>query len=407
MIYHQNLFPQHYFKRLWIFFIFSYLAAFSIPYGKEIEETLPFTKSSDDTSWFSFDLNWLCCSKRPPVMDYEASYTKGLQNKLSNLPKDIWLIIIKYGMEDFYFLRNLQLTHRFFEPFFHDIYTNQRLKISPVYCGTYEERFNEVVDKINNHDSPLQFLQLTFILSGKYSCLGNHIDEATKAFVKTIGDLQQLRHLCIAEWLKNNYRVTSTLTEYADCLSHLTAHLTRLSLFGILGGPEEEINKLGEVLGKNKTIKTLDLIHCNLNSFPFFDELSKNQTITKLNIHGSREKFISYFFIQLGINNNSTLKILYADQCGICKESISISEQLSINTSLIYLSLRGNDIESMWSIENYLPYYVKALRQNQTLKAINLYNNGWAECDKKLVEKETKGRIIFDEYTPDYALVSL
>jgi hypothetical protein len=111
--------------------------------------------------------------------------------------------------------------------------------------------------------------------------------------------------------------------------------------FGELDG--FSVRSLSTILTQNPKIRDLDLTDTlGANSAPFFEQLSKNTTVTSLSLYASRLDSTSVISaLSEVLKNNTTLRSLRCEKCCI---GPSLASSLTFNTTLTSLNLNHNPI---------------------------------------------------------------
>ena len=147
------------------------------------------------------------------------------------------------------------------------------------------------------------------------------------------------------------------IKEVCQCLSYNTT-LEKLLLCNVTGITDEDMPHLSSMLVSNTTLKELYLHNCHItnNGVQYICEgLTKNQTLTRLNIGGNFQiTSISTSTIADLIQTTTSLEDLYLDNTSLNNDDIkTICTSLTTNTTIWELYLSRQQEEYCKKLDSY------------------------------------------------------
>ena len=151
--------------------------------------------------------------------------------------------------------------------------------------------------------------------------------------------------------------LTGGIKQVSDSLCN-NETLEELVLYIVTGITDEDVTHLSTILATNTTLKVLYLYNCNItdNGVQYICEgLTKNQTLTKLNIGRNRQiTSVSTSTIADLIQTTTSLTILYLHNTSLNNDDIkTICTSLTKNTTIRELHLSRKHYEYCMKLDSY------------------------------------------------------
>ena len=157
--------------------------------------------------------------------------------------------------------------------------------------------------------------------------------------------------------LLHSSSLTGGIKQVSDSLCN-NQTLEQLWLYNVTDITDEDMTHLSTMLATNTTLKELRLSYCNItdNGVRYICEgLTKNQTLTTLNIGGNRQiTSVSTSTIADLIQTTTSLTTLYLDNTSLNNDDIkTICTSLTKNTTIRILYLSGEHKEYCKKLDSY------------------------------------------------------